>query len=173
MTIGLMILIGWAVMAAVMTVLWLVQRARNNAGIVDVAWSFGTGLVAVFFAAGVDGFGPRRILVGVLAGLWGLRLGLYLVKRVTSEAEDGRYAMLRERWGDRTQLFLFWFFQIQAVWAVLFALPMLAAVVNPAAPLGWLDALGAIVWIVAIGGETMADAQLARFRRDPANRGKV
>jgi len=173
MSVPTMILVAWGAMAAVMTVLWLVQRSTGNAGIVDVAWSFGTGLCAVFFAAATDGFGPRRVLVGALAGLWGARLGLYLVRRVLSEAEDGRYAMLRERWGDRTQAYLFGFFQIQALWAVMFALPMLVAAANPAQPLGWLDALGAIVWAIAVGGEAVADAQLARFRRDPANRGRV
>jgi steroid 5-alpha reductase family enzyme len=32
---------------------------------------------------------------------------------------------------------------------------------------------GVIVWLIAVAGETIADRQLARFRRDPANRGQV
>jgi steroid 5-alpha reductase family enzyme len=172
MSLWRLVLIGWAAMAAVMVLLWIVQRARRNAGIVDIAWSFGTGLLAVGFAWGADGAGGRRLLVAVLAGVWGLRLGFYLLKRVLSEAEDGRYRMLRERWGDRTQFYLFWFFQIQALWAVMFAAPMLIAARNPA-PLGWADAAGALLWLVAIVGEALADAQLARFRRNPARAGQV
>ncbi|MHC4217117.1 MAG: DUF1295 domain-containing protein [Planctomycetota bacterium] len=172
MNVWWMVLIGWAAMAVVMVLLWLIQRARRNAGIVDIAWSFGTGLLAVGFAWGADGLDGRRLLVALLAGVWGLRLGFYLLQRVTSEAEDGRYRMLRDKWGDRTQFNLFWFFQIQALWAVMFAAPMLVAARNPA-PLGWADAAGVLVWIVAIAGEALADAQLARFRRDPAQAGQV
>jgi steroid 5-alpha reductase family enzyme len=167
-----LVLIGWALMAVVMAGLWVLQRARRNAGIVDVAWSFGTGLMGVWFAWGADGLDERRLLIAVLAGAWGLRLGFYLLKRVLGEAEDGRYQALRERWGDRTQINLWWFFQVQAGWSVMFAAPMLVAARNPA-PLGWPDAAGAAMWLLAIGGETLADLQLARFRRDPASAGQV
>ena len=116
MNIGLFIGVGWLIMALIMSALWLVQRLRHNAGIVDIAWSFGTGLMAVWFAWGVDGDPARRLLVGTLAGIWGLRLGFYLLRRIMSEPEDGRYQAMRERWGARTQPYLFAFFQIQAFW---------------------------------------------------------
>lgn len=159
-------------MAVLMSALWFVQFKRHNAGIVDIAWSFGTGLTAVFFALSSSGDQTRRILVAVIAGLWGLRLGSALAKRVFSEEEDGRYKMLREKWGDRVQPLMFGFFQIQAAWAVLFALPMLAASQNPR-PVSAIDFVAVAVWIIAIGGESIADAQLAKFRNDPANKGKV
>lgn len=166
-------LIGWAMMAALMFGLWLVQRRTRNAGIVDIAWSFGTGLMGVWFAWCADGDPARRWLVAALAGLWGVRLGAYLFRRVMREAEDGRYTMLRERWGEDTQRKLFFFFQLQAAWAVLFALPMWVAADNPAPGLGWQDLLGAAVWLIAVIGESVADAQLDAFRKQPANRGKV
>lgn len=173
MTIPLIILLGWITMALVMASLWFVQKRRHNAGIVDIAWSFGTGLLAIWFAIGTTGDSSRRWLVAILAGLWGARLGFYLLRRVMSEAEDGRYRMIRERFGDRTQVFLFWFFQIQAVWALMFALPMLVAANHPASGLQWHDYLGIGIWLIAIGGEALADAQLARFRRDPTTQGQV
>lgn len=159
-------------MAILMSALWYVQFKRHNAGIVDIAWSFGTGLTAVFFALTASGDLARKILVAVIAGLWGVRLGSALAVRVFSEEEDGRYQVLREKWGDRVQPLMFGFFQIQAMWAVLFALPMLAASHNPR-PLSAIDFVAAAVWIVAVIGESIADAQLAKFRNDPANRGKV
>ena len=80
--------------------------------------------------------------------------------------------MLRAEWGNAAQRNLFWFFQIQAGWTILFALPMLVAASNPAAP-GWADALGVVIWIVAVAGEAVADRQLLRFRRRPESRGLV
>jgi steroid 5-alpha reductase family enzyme len=96
-----------------------------------------------------------------------------LLRRVLSESEDGRYAMLREQWGERTQPYLFIFFQVQAFWAVLFALPMLVAAYNDAPAPAWYDFLGVAIWLIAVGGEALADAQLNRFRRDPATKGQV
>ncbi len=167
------LLIGWLIMAALMLGLWLIQRRTHNAGIVDIAWSFGTGLMGVWFAWCSDGYTPRRWLVGVLAGLWGIRLGVYLLQRVMREEEDGRYTMLRERWGENTQRKLFFFFQLQAAWAVLFALPMWVAADNTATDLRWHDYAGALVWLIAVVGESIADAQLDTFRKQPANKGKV
>ncbi len=172
MTLGISIGIAWLTMALLMSALWYVQYRRHNAGIVDVAWSFGTGLSAVFFALTAPGDPGRKILVAIIAAVWGLRLGSALAVRVFSEEEDGRYRMLREKWGDRVQFMMFGFFQIQAAWAVLFALPMLAASYS-SRPLGVIDLLATMIWIVAIGGETIANQQLAKFKSDPDNQGKV
>ncbi|MHC4861771.1 MAG: DUF1295 domain-containing protein [Planctomycetota bacterium] len=173
MTLTGRIALAWGAMALIMAALWLFQRSKRNAGIVDVAWSFGTGLAAVWFAATAAGPGARRLLVAALAGIWGFRLGVYLYRRVSSEAEDGRYRALREKWGEKTQRNLFVFFQLQAFWAVLFAAPMLVAAENTAPAPGIGDLVGALVWLVAMAGEWTADRQLARFRSDPGNAGQV
>ena len=62
------------------------------------------------------------------------------------------------------------FFQVQGLWAVLFAIPVLMAARNPAVP-GWADVAGVLIRAAAVLGERTADRRLARFRADPANRG--
>lgn len=172
MTIWWLVLVGWAAVALLMAVLWLVQLRTKDAGIVDVVWALGVGALSVFFAASADGLPERRFLIGAAASIWALRLAGHLVVRIVRMPEDGRYQKLRRDWGEREQRNLFWFFQIQAVWSVLFAFPMLIAARNGAS-LGTLDAIGVAVWLAALGGESIADRQLSRFRNDPANRGKV
>jgi steroid 5-alpha reductase family enzyme len=163
---------GWLIAAAAMALLWLAV-GRRNGGVVDVAWSFATGLLGVWFAFNAAGWAPRQGLVAALAGIWGVRLGLYLLRRVASEAEDGRYQALKAEWGDRAATRLFYFFQAQAFWAVMFATPMLIAAraPHPAFTIG--DLAGLLIWLLAIGGESLADRQLAAFRADPARRGQV
>ena len=162
----------WVVAATGMFALWLVQRRTHNAGIVDVAWSLGTGLAAATFAAFAGGLPARRALVAALALAWGLRLGLHLARRVRGEAEDVRYRDLREKLGRRFQPWILGFFQLQAIWIVLFALPAFGAA-RSRAPLGALDLIGVALWIVSVGGEGLADRQLAAFRREPSHRGRV
>lgn len=166
------LLMVWCFAAIAQGTAWAWQQRHANAGIVDVVWAFGLGGSAVLVA--ITGSGARlpRVLVGVLGGLWGLRLGLHLLHRVRGEPEDGRYAELRKRWGNGP---LKWFamFQFQALLIALFSLPFLAVAANPVSALNvWLVA-GIAMWIGSVFGEAIADRQLARFRGNPANRGKT
>lgn len=162
----------WGVAALAQTLGWLWQRRRANAGIVDAIWAGSVGAGALLSAALGTGAALPRWTVAALGGAWGLRLSLHLWRRVRGEAEDGRYAALRQRWGDNQRKW-FAFFQFQAALAVLFALPFVAVARNPVAgPSVWWFA-GILVWVGSVFGESVADAQLARFRADPANRGRT
>jgi steroid 5-alpha reductase family enzyme len=168
------LLTAWVAMAAMMAAMWQWQRRTKNAGIVDVAWSYGTGACAAFFAFMMEGHPTRRWLVAGMALFWGVRLGTHLALRMArDEHEDTRYRALRDKWGEASDRNLLIFFQIQAAWCVMFALPMLAAASNLQPFPRWTDALGVLVWCLSITGEAVADRQLARFRADPANRGQV
>jgi steroid 5-alpha reductase family enzyme len=160
----------------VMAGAWLVQRALDNAGWVDAVWSFGLGLAGVIYALapepGIVWPGARQILLALLVGGWSLRLGLHLFSRTGKLPEDVRYAELRREWGPSYQARLFGFLQIQAAASALLALSVLAAASNPA-PLGLFDFAGVALFILSVAGEGVADAQLQRFRADPANRGKI
>lgn len=165
---------GWFACACMMTVLYLIQRRTRDAGTMDVGWAAGVGLLAIFFAVVSSGELWRRILIATLACIWSLRLAGYLfIDRVwKARAEDGRYHRLRNYWGSKAQLGFFFFFQMQAVWSLLFALPLWVAYTQPRPGWGGWDILGVVVWLVAIVGESLADRQLAQWRRDPVNRGK-
>lgn len=165
----LTLLLAWLLVAALMVAGWRWQQRRRNAGIVDVLWSAGLACSAVLLAALGRGAAAPRLGLAVLGGLWGMRLAWHLWRRVRGEGEDGRYRELRARWGDRP-LRWFAFFQAQAALVALFALPFLAVAGNRQTHPLWLTA-GALVWLLGVGGEALADAQLARFRADPAHRG--
>jgi len=163
---------GWAFLAAGMAVLWLVQLRTRNATSVDLAWSAGLDLLVVGYAATYPSFPARRALVCLLGGLWAMRLAFHLYNdRVRGKPEDGRYRALREAWGAGAPFKFFLFYQGQALVAALFSVPMLAAMRGPGLD-AWCWA-GVAVWAVAVGGESRADRQLARWRGDPANRGKT
>ncbi len=167
-------LAGWAGVAVIMLILWFAQWRSKNAGIVDVAWAFGTGVLAIWLVLASDsGELTRKIIIALMAAFWGVRLGIHLSSRVFSETEDGRYRYMREQLGSRVQPVMFGFFQIQALWAVMFALPMWAAAQSGAPAPAWHDVAGFLVFVAALAGEAIADAQLSRFRKNPENRGKV
>jgi len=166
--------IGLVVLFLVMTALWLVQRRTRDAGIVDVAWAAGLGAMAIFIAVTADGDPTRRILLALLAGAWGFRLAGYLLfDRILSGTEDGRYATLRQNWGERADFNLFIFFQFQALLVIGLAVPFQVVGFSQASAPAIHDWLGIAIGILAVMGESLADRQLARFRKNPSNRGKT
>lgn len=158
--------------SVVMTATWELQRRTHNAGYVDVAWSYLMGAAAAWYAWSGAGASLPRALVAVLGMAWGLRLGTYLLKRVHGEAEDGRYKYLREHWHGH-QGKLYGFFVFQAILTAVFSLPFWIVAQNPVAAVTPWTIAGVATWALALGGESIADAQLARFRHDPANKGRV
>lgn len=151
---------------------WAWQRRHQNIGVVDVLWAKGVGASALLLALLGDGATVPRIALGVLGGLWGSRLALHLWHRVRSEPEDGRYRYLREHWQGH-QGKIFGFFMAQALLVLLFALPFVAVAANPSSRMTWWAVAAALVWLLSVGGEALADRQLARFRADPANKGRT
>lgn len=158
----------------VMGALWLVQRRTGDAGIVDVAWGLGVGIAGSLFSLLVaDGDFTRRIVIAALVMIWSIRLSGYILIRVIFMSEDGRYLSMKEASGANAQSMLFWFYQLQAVAAFLFALPMLLAGQNTQTFGTICDGAAIILFAASIIGESVADSQLHRFRNDPTRTGTV
>lgn len=175
--LGLLITV-WAFMGAVMAASWITQRRTGDAGWTDAFWSFGVGVSLALSALYPlsPGAPPtaRQWLVATLVGLWGLRLGGYITGRLLRSAEeDPRYAQFRREWGKSFQGRIFSFAQVQAPVGALLAIATLLAARHPEPGLRPADLLGLSIFVAALAGESLADAQMKAFRADPANRGRV
>ncbi|MGC3981074.1 MAG: DUF1295 domain-containing protein [Steroidobacteraceae bacterium] len=170
-----LLLIGTAAVVLVMLLLWLLGIKQRNFSYVDIGWSINFALLALIYGALSDGDATRRLLICLMYLLWSTRLAVHLAGRIIGEPEEGRYVQLRAEWGTKGNLNLKFlaFFQFQALLNVVLSLPMLFAAVNSETGLHALEIVGAGVWVVAIGGESLADAQLKRFKQVPANKGRV
>jgi steroid 5-alpha reductase family enzyme len=172
----------WAIVLAalgaalgMMTLAWLLSLLKRDASIIDIFWGLGFALLAwVYFA--VDGaILARAYLVLALVTLWGLRLSAYILWRNWGAGEDYRYQEMRARnpgtFAVRS-LFTVFFLQAILLWAI--SMPLFQAVssAQPAALTG-LDVLGLALFVVGFLFEAGGDWQLASFKADPANAGKV
>jgi steroid 5-alpha reductase family enzyme len=164
------ILLVWLAATVVMLFGWWAQKRSRNIGIVDVLWSFCMAGSAIFYALVAHGALLPRLLVAGLGGIWGCRLALHLAHRVFSEPEDGRYHYLRDHWQD-DQRKIFGFFMAQALFTAIFSWPFYIAASNQAAAWTTWTTLAVLTWFISLGGEAIADAQLAGFRANPANKG--
>lgn len=168
--------IALLVIMALMILLWLVSLRLENSSIVDIFWGAGFVISAwVYFALTPDGFLLRKLLVAGLVTVWGLRLSIHILLRNWGKPEDFRYQKWRKEAGEKWwwQSFLRVFLlQGMLLWVI--SVPLLAAQWSQApAHLTAFDLLGAAVWLVGFYFEAAGDAQLARFKADPANKGKI
>ena len=159
-----------------MVLLWLLSLRLENSSIVDIFW--GTGFVIfawVAFLLTPQGFITRKILLCVLVTVWGLRLTFHILKRNWGKPEDFRYQTWRNENGSSWWWKSFFkVFFLQGLLLLVIAAPLLVAQVNSLPDhLTWLDLLAVLVWLVGFTFEALGDWQLARFKADPANKGKL
>jgi steroid 5-alpha reductase family enzyme len=169
-----LLITGTAAVAGLMLILWLIHLPIRNAAIVDAGWAGGLALLAILYAMGGGGYSLRAWTMATMVLVWGMRLALYLLlTRVIGQPEEGRYQELRRQWKKYIPLKFLAFFEFQALLCVLLSGPFLFAAINPDPRLSWLEYGGTALWLIAIVGEITADAQLSRFKANPANRGKL
>jgi len=156
-----------------MTCVWLASLWRRNAGIADSFWGSGFVVLAVLVPILAGHFTDHRLAILVLMGIWATRLATHISVRNWGKPEDWRYAAWRARAGRR-----FWWtsyfrvFCLQALLLTAVAAPVFAAL-RGSGSLGAINAVGIAFCVFGVAFECVADAQLLRFKRDPANRGKV
>ncbi|MCP9469724.1 MAG: DUF1295 domain-containing protein [Nitrospira sp.] len=169
-----LVLEGYFAMMVVMVILWFVQRRIKNAAVAEVGFCLGlVSVVAGYTVQTISGI-ERTLLVLMLVVLYAGRLGHYiLVNRVIGKEEDSRYRRLRKSWGSSEPFNMFLYFQMQAVAVAVFSLPFLVVLWNPRPPTSMVELIGLLIWGIAVAGEARADRQLAQFRADPRNEGRV
>ena len=166
--------VGLAILA-MMTILWIASLILKNASIVDIFW--GAGFVLsnwIAFAVTPGDLSGRRLLISLLVTIWGLRLSGYIFQRNKGKPEDFRYQKFRADAGAKWWWYSFFqTFLLQGVLMWIISIPLVAAQFAGPASLTALDIIGALVWAIGFFFESAGDAQLARFRANPANKGKL
>ncbi|MFC5062863.1 DUF1295 domain-containing protein [Actinomycetospora atypica] len=176
---GILLAVAVVVIVGTFAVTLVVARAAGKHSVVDVTWGLGFVLVAVaaYVTSGLLGVGNDvvRLVALVLPVVWGLRLAIHIGRRNHGAGEDPRYAaMLGDDHppGAITAHVLRKVYLPQTVVMIVVVLPVLAAMVR-ASTVTAVVVIGAVVWLVGFVFESVGDAQLARFKARPENKGKV
>jgi steroid 5-alpha reductase family enzyme len=167
---------GFLVIIILMSFLWIASVIVKNVSIVDLFWGLGFVLVSGFYFLKTDGFEPRKLILIILVSIWGLRLSAYLAWRNLGKGEDFRYKQFRKNYGEKRYWWISFFqtFLLQGILMWLISAPLLGGQyfrLNNS--LGILDYIGIILWFIGICFEAGGDFQLAHFKAEPANKGKV
>lgn len=142
--------------------------------IVDTVWTAGLGLAALayYFTQSLET--TRSLVVLSILVIWSGRLSLHIIRdRILPGQEDPRYEALAEHWGAQARRNFIFVFLGQVPLVLLFLYPVSLAMGQPEASWRWLDTLAVLIAASALFGEYLSDQQLARFRANPENKGKV
>ncbi len=152
---------------------WVLSLLKKDVSIVDSLWSLMIllGGATFFYASSADS--PRRTLAYILLAVWALRLCAHITWVHWGQEEDYRYQRIRaNNEPNFTFKSIYIVFGLQAVLGWIVVLPLLATSTS-SAPLGWLDYAGVALWLFGMLFESIGDYQMARFKADPASKGKV
>lgn len=156
-----------------LTILWAFAEKTKKASVIDIHWSLMIAVSALIYFIFNEIHFHRLIIAGMVFS-WALRLSIHILIRSHGKGEDPRYSSLKEKWGENKAAKMYIFYLLQGIAAFFFSLPFFIAAVNPIhANWEFLSAIGFLVWSIGFSGEWTADKQLARFKADPANRGKT
>jgi steroid 5-alpha reductase family enzyme len=164
------------ILSLAMAAAWFWAMRTGKSGLIDATWSVAVGaacLTAALWPLFPTDLTMRRLLVAAMAAAWSARLGSYILARNLGAEDDPRYADLKRQWGGDAPRQLFLFLQAQALAGWPLAGAALLAAHVPTGALGVADALGALIFVAGLAGETTADRQMARFRAEPGNRGGI
>lgn len=164
------------VILGLMVLLWLLSLVLKNSSIVDIFWGSGFVIVSwIAFFLSPQPLVARNLLLNILVSIWGLRLSIYILWRNWGKPEDFRYQTWRREaghaWWWRS---FFKVFLLQGLLLWIIATPLIfthSSSKND--PLFWLDYAAILLWAIGFFFESVGDWQLARFKRNPANKGKV
>ncbi len=172
--VGQAMIASAVVIVILMVVMWLGSLALRNASIVDIVWGLGFVVVAWTVRVVADGNDARQWLITAMVTVWGLRLAGHLFWRNHGKGEDFRYRAMRRHWGDRFWLIsLGTVFLLQGILMWIVSLPVQLGQADATPGVGVLAWFGVAVWAVGLFFEVVGDAQLARFKADPASAGQV
>ena len=171
--------VNFALCVAAFLILWRVAVAIEDVSFIDSVWGLGMGALALATYLQAHGAAPRKLLLLAICGAWSLRLGLHLFLRWRAHGPDRRYVRMMQKaeaergWSfSRASLWLVFALQAPLMWTV--ALPVQLGQMSAApATIGWLGWAGGLIALAGILFESIGDAQITRFKRDPANQGKV
>lgn len=158
-----------------MTIWFVIAVLKKDNSIADVAWGLGFMLLAWFTYFYTDAETIRQLVMNVCISAWAIRLSGYIYQRNALKAgEDFRYAAWRKDWGKNwlwrsyLQVFL-----LQGFFMLLIVLPVLIAANSTQNSWNYINTLGLFVFTAGFLFEAIADFQLAHFKADVQNKGKI
>lgn len=156
-----------------MTSWFFVAYLRKRNDVADVAWGLGFIVLSVALYSAYSDFNFKHAIGLAMVVAWGMRLALHIASRHAGKTEDGRYVEMRKKWKYLVLQAYTNVFLAQGGFMLLVAAPIVLFYKSSTADWNILNFVGLGIWLVGMFFETVGDLQLARFLKNPKNKGKI
>ncbi len=157
-----------------MSLVFVLALVLCDNSIVDIFWGLGFIVLTVFSIIRSGSPGILQILVTLMVLIWGLRLSLHIFNRNFGRGEDFRYAHWRRTWRFFILRSFLQVFMLQGFFMLVISWPVLHVLNTPSPAVhGFIHASGLLVFLAGFLFEAIGDYQLAVFRKNPDNAGKI
>ena len=165
---SLLYVIGW------MSILWILSLMLKDSSIIDIFWGFSFVLMSAFYFRESGNYESLDYIFLFMCFFWGSRLTFYLGIRNIGKPEDFRYQQFRKEGGTNYWWISFFrVFLLQGILVWILSSIFFIAYESSGESLEWTHMLGIAVWCIGVFFETVGDAQLKKFKSNPANKGKI
>ncbi len=168
----------YLILLAYFMIWFVIAQIKKNNGLIDIAWgmSFVVTVVSSLILSGSVNL-TKMIMLGVIM-LWGMRLSIYLFMRNWSKPEDFRYKAMRDKWKTNLKLKAFLkVFLTQSIFSYIISLPVIFTNLYSTNLTEIIEfvviGLGLAIYLLGFVFEVLADSQLALFKKNPNNKGKI
>jgi len=153
-------------------IIFVIAQVKNDNSKIDIGWGAGFAIAASVML--LFCLNQKLFIVFLLIFMWGARLSLYIFFRSRGKPEDFRYAEMRKNWGTKQKLNAFYrVFLLQAILMYIISLPVISAFYQIQTEFIVINYLGLIIFLLGFLFETIADAQMGKFKENPDNKGKI
>jgi len=167
----------WQVVIAIFIyffVLFLVAQILKNNSIVDIGWGTGFIIISIVALLSSGNYTIRSFILAILIMAWGGRLTYHILKRNRGKPEDFRYAKWRREWGKWVvPRAFFQVFMLQGIMMLIISFPIIIVMSSEKGGFGFFEFLGILIWCIGFFFEAVGDKQLADFKKEPENKGRI
>lgn len=156
-----------------MSSIFLLALILKDNSIVDIFWGIGFILLTIFSLWKSDSFDAKKIIVGMMILIWGLRLSIHIFLRNKGRGEDFRYANWRRTWKNFVLRSFLQVFMLQGFFMLVIVWPVLHINHGSSVELGMIDIFGILIFLTGFIFEVVGDFQMKAFKKGPANSGKI
>ena len=156
-----------------MSSVFLLALILKDNSIVDIFWGIGFILLTILSLWKSDSFDAKKIIVGMMILIWGLRLSIHIFLRNKGRGEDFRYANWRRTWKNFVLRSFLQVFMLQGFFMLVIVWPVLHINHGDSVDFGMIDIFGILIFLTGFIFEVVGDFQMKAFKKDPANSGKI
>ncbi len=161
------------VVVCYMTTWFVIAQIKKRNDIADIAWGIGFFTLTLALYLRQNASSLKAFILLCMVGVWAIRLATHIAVRQEHKPEDARYVAMRQKWKYEILQAYTNVFLAQGIFLLMVSAPIIIYFTRMTTSISLLNIGGLVLWSIGLFFEAVGDYQLARFLKNPKNKGKI